>query len=127
MTFGETIKTRRLSMNMYQKQIADRMGITCSAVQNWEKGLSVPTPAHLEELATILGLDPIELAPLSEQAKKLSFERAAKRLSRSEKYARVFQSPEAVSRSNTSNYESQVRPVGLSGWVKFIIMRILGR
>ena len=49
MTFGETIKTRRLSMNMYQKQIADRMGITCSAVQNWEKGLSVPTPANLEE------------------------------------------------------------------------------
>lgn len=127
MSFGETIKARRLSLNMYQEQIASRMGITNAAVGNWEKGLSVPTPAHLAELATILGLDPVELAPLVEQARKLSFERAAQRVSSSVDPFRASQITETVSRSNSSNYGSQVRPVGLSGWVKFIILRILGR
>ncbi|MBN1891936.1 MAG: helix-turn-helix transcriptional regulator [Clostridiales bacterium] len=68
MSFGETVKSRRLSLNMYQEQIAGRMGITHQAVGNWEKGFSVPTPRHLAQLAEILDLDHAELTAMAEQA-----------------------------------------------------------
>ncbi len=127
MTFGETIKARRLSLNMYQQQIASRMGITSSAVNNWEKGFSVPTPAHLQEVATMLGLDPIELAPLAEQAKKLSFERAAQRASASGNSGRASQSSYSSGSYNSTSYGSEPQQVGVWGWIKFVIRRLLGR
>jgi transcriptional regulator with XRE-family HTH domain len=128
MSFGETVKSQRLSLNMDQEQIAVRMGITHQAVGNWERGFSIPTPAHLAELATILGLDPVDLATEAQRARTWSIgSGAAMRASAPRDPGRTSQSSYSSGSSHSTNYGSEERPVGIWGWVKFIIRKILGR
>lgn len=128
MSFGETIKSKRIALNMYQEHIAGRMGITHQAVGNWERGFSIPTPAHLSELATILGLDPVELATEAQRARTWSIgSGAAMRASAPRDSDRTAQSSYSSGRSGSTIYESETRPVGVWGWVKYILRKIFGR
>lgn len=128
MSLGETIKSKRIELRILQEQIANRMGITHQAVGNWEKGFSVPTPAHLAELASILGLDPVELAMLAKQAKTWSSgDGTALRASTPKDSGYSSQSSYSSAGYSSTGYGSEPQTVGVWGWVKYIIRKILGR
>ena len=47
---------RRRHAKITQKQLADLLGVTRAAVCNWERGLNLPTAAHLPAIAKALGV-----------------------------------------------------------------------
>lgn len=58
-TLGEHIKKRRLSLKLYQREVAERLGVDTSTVLNWEKGLTVDPPIRLiPTILAFLGYNP---------------------------------------------------------------------
>ena len=57
MKLHETIRKRRKEQNLTQEQVAERLGVTGSAVHKWETGASCPDIALLPPLARLLGVD----------------------------------------------------------------------
>ncbi|MCM1542957.1 MAG: helix-turn-helix domain-containing protein [Blautia sp.] len=51
---GKYIAEKRKQLNMTQKQLAERVGITDKAVSKWERGKSIPDSAVMEELCGVL-------------------------------------------------------------------------
>ncbi|MBK8164191.1 MAG: helix-turn-helix transcriptional regulator [Gammaproteobacteria bacterium] len=43
-TLGEHIKKRRLSLKLYQRELAERLGVDPNTILNWEKGLIAEPP-----------------------------------------------------------------------------------
>lgn len=59
--FGQFIAEIRRSRSMTQRDLADKLHITNTAVSKWERGLSYPDLTLLEDLARVLGLTTTEL------------------------------------------------------------------
>lgn len=51
---GLRISTRRRELNLTQQNLADSLNISPQAVSKWERGLTFPNPAFLDELASAL-------------------------------------------------------------------------
>lgn len=58
---GAFIKERRLALNLTQKQLADKLGVTDKAVSKWERDVSYPDIALLRPLAEALEVTAAEL------------------------------------------------------------------
>lgn len=54
---GQAVRSRRLELGMSQVELAERAGMTQSAVSRLEAGGSVPTIGVLERLAVALNAD----------------------------------------------------------------------
>lgn len=50
------IQARRIR-NLSQANLAERLGVTRTAISHWETGRSNPSTKHLESIAQILGID----------------------------------------------------------------------
>lgn len=50
------IKEKRESLGLTQRDLATRMGVSCSTVTKWEKGSSYPPVRQLPLLAAVLGV-----------------------------------------------------------------------
>ena len=85
-TFGEYIRERRKAHGLTQKEFAEQLYVTESAVSKWERGMSYPDITLLLDICAILGVTEHELLTASEDTNK----RAAERLA--EKYQRLTQS-----------------------------------
>lgn len=57
MKINETIKTKRKEFGLTQEQVAERLGVTASAVYKWEKGSAFPDITILPPLARLLQTD----------------------------------------------------------------------
>lgn len=55
-TLGEYIAQRRRALGMTQRQFAEKLYVTDSAVSKWETGESQPETAKLAALAAVLGV-----------------------------------------------------------------------
>ena len=77
MKTGELIKKRRKAAGMTQVQLAEKCGITDSAIRNYELGNRMPSETQLQAIADALGVSPESLreVPLesSRQALELLF------------------------------------------------------
>ncbi len=51
--FQERRKAQRLSLN----DVAEHLGISKQAINNWERGTHTPSEIHLQEACHVLGLD----------------------------------------------------------------------
>lgn len=60
-SLGETLKDYRISNNMTQEFVAERIGVSRQAVSKWEMGLSDPSTSNLFALADLFGIQPEEL------------------------------------------------------------------
>ena len=80
----DTIKALREQSGLSQSSLAKKLGVTRSAVNAWEMGLSVPTAQYIVELSRLfqvssdflLGLnneEAIYVGSLKEQEKKLLY------------------------------------------------------
>lgn len=54
--FGNTLKTQRLSKNMTQAQLAQKLGITKSVISAYETGLRMPSYDILIHIARIFNV-----------------------------------------------------------------------
>ncbi len=55
-TTGEKIKDRRITMNMTQKDLADRVGTTVRTISSYEAAGSKPRGLNLRKLCTVLNV-----------------------------------------------------------------------
>ncbi len=59
-SFGGIMRKRRLEMNLTQRGLSIRLGVSPSMINNWEKGIGKPLPRTLSKVA--VGMDlPIEM------------------------------------------------------------------
>lgn len=89
-TFGSIIKNRRLELDLSQRALAARLGITQPTVARWEADQTIPKPAELGRLARALELDlgeiivPLEAMDTERQRRGTQVEEFNKRLDKLE-------------------------------------------
>ena len=54
MTIGTRIRRLRKDVDMTQRELADEVGLTESAIRNYERGISVPSDEQIEKIARAL-------------------------------------------------------------------------
>lgn len=54
---GRRIRLARQHLEITQEQLAEKAGVSRTAITRWESGLSEPTVEHLIELCNILNVD----------------------------------------------------------------------
>lgn len=69
--FGELIIRLRQTRNMKQKELADAMNVSTTAVSKWERGINYPDVESMEQLAEIFHLTIAELFEPEETLQKL--------------------------------------------------------
>lgn len=63
-TLSSTLRERRTVKELTQAELADRLGVTQSAVAQWERGRVTPSATRLRDLADVLEVAPAELLEL---------------------------------------------------------------
>lgn len=67
-TLSEKIKALRESLSLTQADLAKSLGLTRSAVNAWEMGLSIPSTSYIVELARVFNVSTDYLLGLNENA-----------------------------------------------------------
>lgn len=62
---GAVLRRRREVLRMGQEQLAATLGVRQQTVSRWERGLAVPRPRRVVELARLLELEPAALHRLA--------------------------------------------------------------
>ena len=88
--FGEYICRRRKELGMTQREFADKLYVTESAVSKWERGLSYPDVTLLRDICAVLDVSEHELLTASVDTERRTAERLA------EKYLRLTRTYRAV-------------------------------
>ncbi|MEX0813147.1 MAG: helix-turn-helix transcriptional regulator [Chitinophagales bacterium] len=57
-TIGDHIRKKRLDLGLYQKDVAQFIGVTTDTITFWEKGRSKPTIKQMPKIITFLGYNP---------------------------------------------------------------------
>lgn len=65
---GEIIEKRRKEKNLTQKELADLLGVSNTAISKWENGNNLPDISMLEPLCNILDLDLLNLISIQNSA-----------------------------------------------------------
>lgn len=81
-SFGEFITQRRKALGMTQREFADKLFVTDSAVSKWERGMSYPDITLIRDICEILGVSEHELLTASEDVEARSAEKLAARYRR---------------------------------------------
>ena len=90
-TFGAYILQRRKELGMTQKEFAQKLYVTESAVSKWERGLSYPDITLLLNICSVLDISEHELLTGSEDIHARNAEKlASKYLLLSKRYRVVF-------------------------------------
>ena len=53
---GKYIASKRKSLGMTQKQLAEKLGMSDKSVSKWERGVCLPDVSVYKELCSILGI-----------------------------------------------------------------------
>lgn len=67
MKMNEIIRSKRLALGLTQEQIADKLGVSGTAVSKWERGAAAPDISLLPAIARLLQTDLNELFSFHEQ------------------------------------------------------------
>ena len=78
-SFGEFLKTKRQEKNLTQKELANLVFVSESAVSKWERNVAHPDITLLPKLSIILGVTEHELITASIDKKVREEKRQAKR------------------------------------------------
>lgn len=89
-TFGEYICRRRKELGLTQREFADQLYVTESAVSKWERGMSYPDITLLRDICAVLDISEHELLTASEDTEKRTAEKLAA------KYLRLTRTYRAV-------------------------------
>lgn len=89
--FGAYILQRRRELGMTQKELAEKLYVTESAVSKWEQGLSYPDITLLQNLCTVLQVTEHELFTGSEDTNRRVSEKLAQKYRRLTRNYRIIQ------------------------------------
>ena len=89
--FGEYICRRRKELGMTQREFADKLYVTESAVSKWERGLSYPDVTLLRDICAVLDVSEHELLTASVDTERRTAERLAEKYLRLARTYRVAQ------------------------------------
>ncbi len=89
--FGEYICRRRKELGMTQREFADKLYVTESAVSKWERGLSYPDVTLLRDICAVLDVSEHELLTASVDTERRTAERLAEKYVRLAKTYRMVQ------------------------------------
>ncbi|UQT49061.1 helix-turn-helix domain-containing protein [Flavonifractor plautii] len=78
-TFGAYICRRRKELGLTQREFADRLFVTESAVSKWERGMSYPDITLIRDICAILQVSEHELLTASEDVEARTAETLAKK------------------------------------------------
>ena len=81
-TFGQYIRERRRALGLTQREFAETLYVTESAVSKWERGLSYPDITLLLDICAALDVTEHELLTASVDTQKRSAERLAEKYQR---------------------------------------------
>lgn len=90
-TFGAYIVRRRKELGLTQKELAEKLYVTESAVSKWERGLSYPDITLLMSICSVLDISEHELLTGSEDTGKRTSERLAAQYLRLTRNYRISQ------------------------------------
>lgn len=90
-TFGAFILQRRRDLGMTQKEFAEKLYVTESAVSKWERGLSYPDITLIRSICAVLDISEHELLTGAEDTETRRAEQLASRYLRLTKNYRVIQ------------------------------------
>lgn len=90
-TFGAYILRRRNELGMTQRELADKLFVTESAVSKWERGMSYPDITLIRSLCEILNVSEHELLTGSDDVEQRNSERLAAKYLRLARRYRVIQ------------------------------------
>jgi transcriptional regulator with XRE-family HTH domain len=57
-TLGDHLKKRRLDLELLQKEVAERLGVSVCSIRNWEKQRNSPEIWFIAPIIEFLGYDP---------------------------------------------------------------------
>ena len=78
-SFGEYVAKRRKELGLTQKNFADKLFVSESAVSKWERGLSYPDITLIRDICTVLEINEHELLTASEDVEQRNIEKQAKK------------------------------------------------
>lgn len=81
-TFGEYVTKRRKEIGLTQREFAEKLFVTESAVSKWERGISYPDITLIRDICEILGINEHELLTASDDIQGRNSEKLAKRYER---------------------------------------------
>lgn len=90
-TFGAFICRRRKELGLTQKEFAEKLYVTDSAVSKWERGLAYPDITLLQDICAVLQISEKELLSASEDTEGRRSEQLAKKYIRLIRTYRVIQ------------------------------------
>lgn len=90
-SFGEFITQRRKALGMTQREFADKLFVTDSAVSKWERGMSYPDITLIRDICAILGVSEHELLTAGVDVEARSAEKLAARYRRMAKNYKLAQ------------------------------------
>lgn len=90
-TFGAFVLQRRKELGMTQKEFADRLFVTESAVSKWERGMSYPDITLLQNICAVLQVSEAELLNGAEDTSRRNSEKLAEKYLRLTRRWRVMQ------------------------------------
>lgn len=61
MSIGNTLKNRRIALNIKQEDLAERLGVTDQTVSKWERDLTEPKASQVHKLSKILKITEKEI------------------------------------------------------------------
>lgn len=67
---GNIITEKRKELNLTQKDVAEKLHVSVSAVSKWERGLNFPDLSIMEALCDLLGLSLLELLGIENEPKE---------------------------------------------------------
>ncbi len=91
-SFGAFLLQRRKELGLTQKEFAERLFVTDSAVSKWERGLAYPDITLLQSICEILQVSEKELLSASEDVEGRRAEQLAKKYIRLSRKNRLIQS-----------------------------------
>lgn len=91
-SFGAFLLQRRKELGMTQKEFANRLFVTDSAVSKWERGLAYPDITLLQSICEVLEVSEKELLSASEDTEGRRAEQLAKKYLRLSRNNRLIQS-----------------------------------
>ena len=90
-SFGAFLLQRRKELGLTQKEFAERLFVTDSAVSKWERGLAYPDITLLQSICEILQVSEKELLSASEDVEGRRAEQLAKKYIRLSRKNRLIQ------------------------------------
>ena len=78
MSIGNTLKSRRIALNIKQEDLAERLGVTDQTVSKWERDLTEPKASQVCQLSQILKITEKEICrgtSISEKSDPFEFVR----------------------------------------------------